>query len=105
MNLASIPRPSDGVWHLRAFPVRGYALCIILGVVVAVWVGDRRWIARGGQPGTVGDIAVWMVPFGLIGGRIYHVLTDPELYFGEGKDPITALYIWRVDSESGAPSG
>ncbi len=95
MNLASIPSPSDGVWHLGAFPVRGYALCIILGVVVAVWVGDRRWIARGGQPGTVGDIAVWMVPFGLIGGRIYHVLTDPELYFGEGKDPITALYIWR----------
>ena len=43
----------------------------------------------------VGDVAVWAVPFGLVGGRLYHVLTDPELYFGEGKDPITALYIWR----------
>src|SRR3954452_7282949 len=93
--LASIPSPSQGVWHIGPLPVRGYALCIILGVVVAVWFGDRRWIARGGRPGTVGDVAVWAVPFGLVGGRVYHVITDPELYFGEGKSPITALYVWR----------
>jgi prolipoprotein diacylglyceryl transferase len=93
--LASIPSPSEGVWHIGPLPVRGYALCIIVGVIAAVWIGDRRWIARGGRPGTVGDIAVWAVPFGLVGGRLYHVLTDPELYFGEGKSPITALYIWR----------
>src|SRR3954462_7689973 len=93
--LASIPSPSQGVWHIGPLPVRGYALCLILGVIVAVWFGDRRWIARGGRPGTVGDVAVWAVPFGLVGGRLYHVLTDPELYFGEGKSPITALYIWR----------
>ena len=36
MNLAYIPSPSQGVWHIGFFPVRGYALCIILGVVVAV---------------------------------------------------------------------
>jgi prolipoprotein diacylglyceryl transferase len=93
--LASIPSPSEGVWHIGALPIRGYALCIIAGVIAAVWIGDRRWVARGGRPGTVGDIAVWAVPFGLVGGRLYHVLTDPELYFGEGKSPITALYIWR----------
>jgi prolipoprotein diacylglyceryl transferase len=93
--LASIPSPSQGVWHIGPLPVRGYALCIILGVVVAVWFGDRRWIQRGGRPGTVGDVAVWAVPFGLVGGRLYHVVTDPELYFGEGKSPITALYVWR----------
>jgi prolipoprotein diacylglyceryl transferase len=95
MILASIPSPGVGVWHLGPFPVRGYALCIILGVLVAVWVGERRWIQRGGLPGTVGDIAVWAVPFGLVGGRLYHVLTDPELYFASGKDPWAALYIWR----------
>jgi prolipoprotein diacylglyceryl transferase len=95
ITLASIPSPSEGVWHIGPFPVRGYALCIILGVLVAVWVGERRWIARGGLPGAVGDVAIWAVPFGLVGGRLYHVLTDPELYFGEGKSPITALYIWR----------
>jgi prolipoprotein diacylglyceryl transferase len=93
--VASIPSPGRGVWHLGPLPVRGYALCIILGVIVAVWFGDRRWVARGGQPGTVGDIAVWAVPFGLVGGRLYHVITDPELYFGEDKSPITALYVWR----------
>jgi prolipoprotein diacylglyceryl transferase len=95
MILAFIPSPSQGVWHLGAFPIRGYALCIIAGVIAGVWLGERRWVQRGGQPGVVGDIAVWMVPFGLVGGRLYHVLTDPELYFGEGKSPITALYIWR----------
>jgi prolipoprotein diacylglyceryl transferase len=92
---AFIPSPSEGVWHLAGFPVRGYALCIILGVVAAVWIGERRWVARGGTRGVVGDVAVWAVPFGLVGGRLYHVLTDPELYFGEGKNPVTALYIWR----------
>ena len=93
--LASIPSPSDGVWNIGPLPIRGYALCIILGIVVAVWVGDRRWVQRGGRSGSVGDVAVWAVPFGLVGGRIYHVLTDPELYFSEGANPVTALYIWR----------
>ena len=95
MTIASIPSPSDGVWYLGDFPIRGYALCIIVGIVAGVWVGERRWVARGGQRGAIGDVAVWAVPFGLVGGRIYHVITDPQLYFGEGKDPITALYIWR----------
>ena len=95
MTSAFIPSPSDGVWNLGPFPVRGYALCIIAGVIVAVWLGDRRWVQRGGQPGTVSDVAVWAVPFGLVGARLYHVLTDPQLYFTEGRDPVTALYIWR----------
>ncbi|MBA2716245.1 MAG: prolipoprotein diacylglyceryl transferase [Propionibacteriales bacterium] len=95
MTLAFLPSPDQGVWYLGPFPVRGYALCIILGVIAAVWLGERRWVARGGQPGTVGDIAVWAVPFGLVGGRLYHVLTDPQLYFAEGKDPVAALYVWR----------
>ena len=58
-------------------------------------MGDRRWVARGGAPGTVGDIAVWAVPFGLVGARLYHVVTDPELYFSAGKNPWAALYIWE----------
>jgi prolipoprotein diacylglyceryl transferase len=68
---------------------------IILGIIVAVWVGERRWTARGGTSGTVIDIAVWAVPFGLIGGRIYHVITDNQLYFGSGKHPLDALKIWN----------
>ena len=90
-----IPSPSQGVWHLGPIPIRAYALCIILGVVVAIWLGERRWVARGGRAGQVGDIAIWAVPFGLVGGRLYHVITDNNLYFGPGKQPIEALYVWR----------
>ncbi|MFF9558063.1 prolipoprotein diacylglyceryl transferase [Streptomyces albus] len=93
-TLAFIPSPSASEIHLGPLPLRGYALCIILGVFVAVWLGGRRWVARGGQPGTVADIAVWAVPFGLVGGRLYHVVTDYQLYFGEGRDPVDALRIW-----------
>lgn len=98
MNLLtalSIPSPSNGVWHLGSIPVRGYALCIILGIVVAIWIGERRWVARGGAYGDVQDLAIWAVPFGLVGARLYHVATDWEKYFGEGKNPVTALYVWR----------
>jgi prolipoprotein diacylglyceryl transferase len=92
---ASIPSPSTGVWHLGPFPIRAYALCIVLGVVVAVVVGERRWVARGGQPGLVGDVSTWAVPFGVVGGRIYHVITSPQAYFGHDGDPVAALYIWK----------
>ncbi len=95
LTLMSIPSPADGVWHLGPVPIRGYALCIILGIVLAIWIGERRWVARGGLAGEVSDLAIWAVPFGLVGGRIYHVATDWELYFGEGKNPVTALYVWR----------
>lgn len=95
VTLMSIPSPSQGVWHLGPVPIRGYALCIIAGIVFAIWLGERRWVARGGAPGEVSDLAIWAVPFGLVGGRLYHVATDWELYFGEGKNPVTALYVWR----------
>jgi prolipoprotein diacylglyceryl transferase len=92
---ATIPSPSDGVWELGPVPIRGYALCIILGIVAAIWIGERRWVARGGRPGDVQDIAIWAVPFGIVGARLYHVATDWERYFGDGENPVTALYVWR----------
>jgi len=95
MELAYIPSPSRGVIHLGPIPLRGYAFCIIIGVFVAVWLGNKRWIARGGRAGTVADIAVWAVPFGLIGGRLYHVITDYQLYFSEGRDWVDAFKIWE----------
>ncbi len=91
----SIPSPDTGTWYLGPVPIRAYALAIIAGVVAAIWIGDRRWVARGGRSGEIADLAVWAIPFGLVGGRLYHVITDHQLYFGEGQDPITALYIWR----------
>ena len=95
MILASIPSPSEGVWHLGGFPIRGYALCIVLGIVVAIVVGDRRLVARGGKPGQIADIAMWAVPMGIIGGRLYHVITTPDDYFGDGGKPLDALKIWE----------
>ncbi|MFC4605355.1 prolipoprotein diacylglyceryl transferase [Rhodococcus kronopolitis] len=93
--LAYIPSPPQGVWELGPVPLRAYALFIIAGIVVALYWGERRWIARGGEPGTVLDIAIWAVPFGLVGGRLYHVLTDWSTYFGAGGDPVDALKIWQ----------
>ncbi len=93
--LASIPSPDRGVWEIGPLSLRAYALCIIAGIVIAIWWGDRRWVQRGGVKGTIVDVAVFAVPFGLIGGRLYHVITDNQLYFGEGEDPIRALYIWE----------
>ncbi len=95
LTILSIPSPADGVWNLGPVPLRGYALSIILGIVAAIWIGERRWVARGGKPGEVSDLAVWAVPFGLVGGRLYHVITDYQLYFGEDTNPVTALYLWR----------
>ncbi|MDN5893554.1 MAG: prolipoprotein diacylglyceryl transferase [Nocardioides sp.] len=94
-TLLSIPSPEQGVWHIGPFPLRAYALCIIAGVIAAIWIGERRWVARGGQAGQMADLAIWAIPFGLVGARAYHVMTDWELYFGEGKNPVTALYVWR----------
>ena len=76
-------------------PIRAYALFIIVGIVAALMIGDRRWVARGGERGVIYDIALWAVPFGLIGGRLYHLATDWRTYFGDGgAGPIAALRIW-----------
>lgn len=96
MILRSIPSPSSGVWYVGPLPLRAYALLIIVGIVVAVWVGSKRYVARGGAPGTIADLAVWGVPFGIIGGRLYHVITDWQLYFGPGKEGFAgAIRVWE----------
>ena len=91
--VAYIPSPSTGVWHLGPFPLRAYAIGIIVGALLAIWIGERRFVARGGREGLISDVAIWAIPFGIVGARIYHVATDPELYFGEGRRAIEALYI------------
>ena len=92
MALAYLPSPSSGVWNLGPFPLRAYALAIILGVVAAVLIGERRYVARGGSKGLVTDVATLAVPGGIVGARIYHVLTSPGRYLD---DPVAALYVWQ----------
>ncbi|MEY2827329.1 MAG: hypothetical protein RLZZ183_448 [Actinomycetota bacterium] len=91
----SIPSPSTGVIYLGPLPIRAYSFFIIIGIFVAIWLGNKRWIARGGKTSQVSDVALFAVPFGIIGGRIYHVATDFEKYFGDGRNPIDALKIWN----------
>lgn len=93
--LTAIPSPSHGVWHAGPFPVRAYALCILAGIIVAIVITDRRLRRRGAGAWVVLDIAVWAVPAGIIGARLYHVATDPELYFAHGRHPLDALAIWN----------
>ncbi len=92
---AAIPSPSVGVWHLGPFPLRAYALSILAGIAVAVLMTQRRWVARGGHADDVLEIVFWAVPFGIIGGRIYHVVSSPDQYFGEGGDPWSAFAVWE----------
>ena len=95
MVTTSIPSPEVGTWDLGPLPIRAYALLIVLGIVLAVWIGNRRYVARGGQSSTITDIAIWAVPFGIIGGRLYHVMTDWQIYFGEdGRGVLAAFRIW-----------
>ena len=89
------PSPPRGVWHLGPLPIRAYALFIIVGIIAALVIGDRRWQARGGQRGVIYDIALWAVPFGLVGGRLYHLATDWQTYWGPGGAGfLAALRIW-----------
>jgi prolipoprotein diacylglyceryl transferase len=92
---ASFPSPSEGVIHLGPFPLRAYALFILIGIAVSIVTAERRMQARGYRKGLVADIAVWAVPFGIVGGRLYHVITDNQLYFRKGRDPVQALEIWH----------
>ena len=92
---ASLPSPTVGVLHLGPFPLRMYAVCILLGIVVAVWLTGKRLVDRGYEAGQALDVAAYAVPLGIIGGRIYHVITTPDPYWGEGGNPVDAFKIWE----------
>ncbi|RRD50254.1 prolipoprotein diacylglyceryl transferase [Buchananella hordeovulneris] len=91
---ASIPSPGESVWYLGPLPLRAYALCIIVGIVVAVWWTAKRYARAGGDGELVFDAAVWLVPAGIIGGRLYHVVSSPDRYFGADGDLSRIPQIW-----------
>lgn len=83
---AAIPAPAWSGFDIGPLRIHAYALCILLGIIAALWLTDRRWKRRGGPEGSIWDIAIWAIPFGIIGGRLYHVLSSPDAYFGPGFD-------------------
>lgn len=93
--IASIPSPSNGMWELGPLPIRAYAVAIIVGIVVGLWMLDRRYVRKGGPKDVSLDIAGWMVIFGIIGARLYHIFTTPDPYFGENGDLGKIFRIWE----------
>ena len=97
--LSSIPTPTNSAIGIGPLTVHYYALCIIVGVAVAIWLGNKRYRAYANNSeqsiGVVADVAIYAVPAGIIGGRIYHVITSPAQYFGENGEPIDALKIYQ----------
>jgi prolipoprotein diacylglyceryl transferase len=95
VTLAAIPSPATSVWHLGPLPVRAYALCILVGIVAATLITEKRLRARGAAEGTSLDIAIWAVPAGIVGARVYHLATSPQGYFGPGGDPLRTFAVWE----------
>ena len=92
---ALIPSPSSSQFSIGPATFHFYALCIIAGIATAIWLGRKRYSANGGLADDVSEAAIWAVPFGIIGGRIYHVITSPQKYFGSDANPVDALRIWQ----------
>ena len=84
--LASLPSPSSNQITLGPLHLRAYGLMIALGVFAAIEISRYRWAQRGGNPDDIYAVALWAVPAGLIGARLYHVITDNELYRGHWLD-------------------
>lgn len=92
----SIPTPSISVPEFGPFSVHAYALCIITGVAIAIWLGNKRFVAAFPETqGIVSDVAIVAVPAGVLGGRLYHVLTTPENFFGSNGHLENILKIWQ----------
>ena len=93
--ITSIPSPTIQYFDLGPLRIHIYALCILLGIVLATWITDARLTKRGAERGVVLDIILWAVPLGIIGARFYHVFTHPSDYFYEGADLMKVFYIWE----------
>ena len=94
----SIPSPSRNTIHVGPLKFNAYGMCIAVGVFAAVWLASRRWVARGGSSDDVPAIAMWAVPGGVVGARLYHVATDWKDYRGRWGDTVKiwdgGLGIW-----------
>ncbi|MGY4856948.1 prolipoprotein diacylglyceryl transferase [Cryobacterium sp. AP23] len=91
----SIPSPEWSFFDLGPFRIHAYAICILIGIFLATAVTSRRLTKRGGEPGVVLDIILWAVPLGIVGARIFHVLTHPDDYFGAGKNLWEVFAVWN----------
>jgi prolipoprotein diacylglyceryl transferase len=95
MPVAFLPSPASDIWRLGPVPVRLFALCMVAGVLAGLWLTDWRYRRAGGQAGTVLKVATVAVPVGIVGARVYSVVTNWSLYFGRGRDWMNMFRIWQ----------
>lgn len=93
--ISSIPSPEISYIDLGPLRLHFYALFILTGIVLAVLLSDYRLHKRGAERGVMLDIALWAVPFGILGGRLFHVITHPRDYFYQGADLLAIFYVWE----------
>jgi prolipoprotein diacylglyceryl transferase len=98
--VAALPSPPTNAIHIGVLQLRAYGLAIAASVLTAVWIAQRRWRARGGDPGDIARLAVWSVAAGLVGARLYHVITDHQRFEGRW---LHAVAIW--EGGLGIPGG
>ena len=79
-------------WDLN---IHAYAICILIGIIAAGILTNYRLTRRGAESGVVLDIIIWAVPLGIVGARVFHVLTHPDDYFYAGADLLKVLYVWE----------
>ncbi|MGL5405557.1 MAG: prolipoprotein diacylglyceryl transferase [Propionibacteriaceae bacterium] len=91
----TIPVPPFSGFSLGPLTIHMYAICIIIGIFSALWLVRKRFVSRGGKDEHLDTVTIWTIFFGIIGARLYHVITDYQLYFGAGRHPIEALKIWN----------
>lgn len=97
---AAIPTPTLSQIAIGPLTVHFYALCIIAGIAIAIWLGDKRLSLYGESAGidlkgVVSEVSVIAIPAGIVGGRIYHVITSPDAYFGSDGNLLAIFKIWK----------
>ena len=90
-----IPSPDHGVWYLGPLPIRGYALSILTGIIIAILIARRRWKKADGRVEQFEKLALISVVIGIIGARLYWVIIEWPRYFGEGGTWYYIFYVWQ----------
>lgn len=90
-----IPSPSQGVWWVGPIPLRAYGIIIVIGMMVALSLARKRYIQRGGDGELLYDLAVWVIPLGIVGARLYHVFANSHYYFASATRMAEIPRIWE----------
>ena len=99
--LIAFPTPTQSALEVGPLTIHYYALCIIAGITVAIWLSDKRFCAQTvNGKSVVSEVAITAVPAGVIGGRIYHVISSPSAYFGAEGNPSAVVSELQPEPET-----